>query len=1571
MRNIYKLLLLSALLIYGINIKAQSPNWGINYIFSYDSLQGFSESAIKSAALANGIDADDIKGYMYYQKRAFIDAKYHLNVTKQIVEANLIQLPTTSPSGNTDLKGGGGGIMAAPCVNEGFELNSIAGWTLSLGTNTSTCSHVPTPTAAVLGGTVGAMMTTPFVDPIVGAVGASPFAGNKVVKLNDGTPTGDRSVVRLQQTFNVTSTNFLYEFAYIAINQNTTFGHGCCDQPFMYVRVKDCLGNLLLCPTFSITPPNGASCLGTGPTSWTSYTIGGVVWKANSTWQKYSIDLTSYMTSCVTIEVTVGDCAFGGHAGYSYFDSNCNTFGITVNGNVISAPSITVNATAPCGTTATLTAPNGLNPYDWDGPPLSGVSNATTQTILGSVAGNYTIQMTPVGVCNPIYRVVNLTFTPPVTITAVPSATICSGNSTTLQAAGATNYTWSPGGQTTSSIVVSPTTTTIYTVAAVSGTCSGTFTFQVTVNSALTVTASATPTSICSSGGSSTLTAGGATSYTWMPGGATTSSIVVSPTTTTIYTVTGSTGATCSASTTVVLTVNSTPTVVAFSNPASICPGNTATLTAFGASTYTWNPGALTGAFVTVNPTVTTTYTVTGANAGCTGTTTAMVTVNPSPTITAVASPTGICSGSSATLTASGAVNYTWMPGGSLTSSIVVSPGVTTTYTVTGNSGAGCSASVAVTLSVTTTPTITASASPATICAGSSSTLSAVGASSYTWNPGGLNGANVTVSPGTTTTYTVVGSNGSCLGNTVTVALVVNPSPTVTASASPTVICSGSSATLTASGATTYTWNPGALNGVTVSVSPASTTQYTVSGTSAGCTATAVVSVSVNPTPTITASASPTAICIGSSSTLTAVGAANYTWMPGGATTSSIVVSPAITTIYTITGANGSCTSTQTIQLLVNPIPTVTAVSNPTAICAGATATLTGSGALTYTWNPGGLVGTTVTVSPAGNTTYTVTGSNGTCGSTATVALVVNPNPTVTASASPTNICSGTSSTLTANGALTYTWNPGALTGQTVSVSPVLTTTYTVTGSNAFGCTASATVVLVVTPTPTVTASVNPTLICAGSSATLTGSGATTYTWLPGGMTTATAVVNPTVTTTYTLTGANGGFCFNTQTVMLTVNPIPTVTAVSNPTVICSGSSATLTGSGALTYTWMPGGMNTFSVVVSPTTTTTYTLTGANGVGCTSTVAVTLSVTPTPTLTTTASPTAICVGATATLTGSGATSYTWSPGGLNTSTIAVSPTVTTTYTLDGANGSCITTQTISLIVNGLPTITAVAAPTVICSGATSTLTGSGAVTYTWMPGGMTTATAVVNPTVSTTYTLTGASAAGCVSTVTTALTVNPNPTLTLSASAASICVAGSVTLTATGATNYTWNPGGMSGGTVVVNPTITTTYSVTGDNAFGCTTTATLAVIVNTLSFTSATANPTLVCAGSTATLTGSGATTYTWNPGGLTGTSVTVAPVANTNYTVTGANGACTSTAVVSVSVNPTPTLTASASPTVICSGGSSTLTASGALTYTWNPGALSGGTVVVSPVISTTYVVSGKPMAGFVLVRQLLLYR
>jgi hypothetical protein len=236
----------------------------------------------------------------------------------------------------------------------------------------------------------------------------------------------------------------------------------------------------------------------------------------------------------------------------------------------------------------------------------------------------------------------------------------------------------------------------------------------------------------------------------------------------------------------------------------------------------------------------------------------------------------------------------------------------------------------------------------------------------------------------------------------------------------------------------------------------------------------------------------------------------------------------------------------------------VTANASASAVCAGTSVSLTGSGnADNYTWT-GGVTNGTAFI-PSTTSTYTVTGTNtsSNCQNTATATVIVNPLPTVFASASLLTVCAGSNVTLTGSGnGNTYTWSDGVVNG--VPFVPSGTSTYTLTGTNtATGCQNTAATTITVNPLPTVVANASTNNICAGSNVTLTGSGnATTYAWSDG-------VVNgvpfvPSGTSTYTLTGTNSATsCQNTATATITVNTVDNSVSQTDNTLTANATDAT------------------------------------------------------------------------------------------------------------------------------------------------------------------------------------------------------------------------------------------------------------------------------------------------------------------------------------------------------------------------------------------------------------------------------
>jgi PKD repeat protein len=310
----------------------------------------------------------------------------------------------------------------------------------------------------------------------------------------------------------------------------------------------------------------------------------------------------------------------------------------------------------------------------------------------------------------------------------------------------------------------------------------------------------------------------------------------------------------------------------------------------------------------------------------------------------------------------------------------------------------------------------------------------------------------------------------------------------------------------------------------------------------------------------------------------------------------------------------------------MNPVPNVTITPAALAICTGQSMNLTAGGANTYTWSPSnGLnqtTGTTVTTSATINTTYTVTGTdiNG-CVSTQDISVVVLQLPNLTLTEQDQWICNGSSTQLFASGAQSYAWSPfsslNASQGSAVIASPNVTTTYTVTGTDANGCQDSDTISVTVHPPP-ITFNVQPQL-CQWETVNLIANGANEYTWTPSfGLNTSTGasvLATPTLTTTYTVVGTDIYGCTGSNAVIVTVH-FPTITINPDSAEICNGQSQVFSASGAVQYAWYPSnGLNvTTSAIVSasPSTTTTYTLIGTDIYGCPDTVLVPLIVHPQP-----------------------------------------------------------------------------------------------------------------------------------------------------------------------------------------------------------------------------------------------------------------------------------------------------------------------------------------------------------------------
>lgn len=492
----------------------------------------------------------------------------------------------------------------------------------------------------------------------------------------------------------------------------------------------------------------------------------------------------------------------------------------------------------------------------------------------------------------------------------------------------------------------------------------------------------------------------------------------------------------------------------------------------------------------------------------------------------------------------------------------------------------------------------------APICNGQSVTLVApAGATSYEWQHDGSTGQTVTVTPSTTQTYFCEVSGLCDYKQMLDVIVTVIPNPTVAITqGSTTAICEGSSLTLNATGASSYVWDIPA-SGSAVTVSPTSTTSYTVTGTENGCSSTATITVSINPNPTLSVNPSATnADCGGSNGALNGAIAAgtnplSYTWTNGTATvgtSQNLINIPA--GVYYLTVEDGNTCSAQFGPFdIINPgaPPASTIAVNDATPCQGADVVLSATNSIagaTFTWSgPGGFSASTSsitlgTISSADVGTYCVTASFAGCTGPSTCQLItLSPPPLVDLSAAgnDTTICENGSFELTASGAVNYAWTgPGGFTSSSANViinnaSAANTGIYAVTGTDANGCSASADILITIIPTPTIdlNADQSNATYCGGGIAILTVSGATSYDWTgPDGFSdqgTSVVILDLAETSEgyYVVIGSDSEGCSAADSLYITVVSNVPASALGD-TSLCPGELLLLNGSGGATFTW-------------------------------------------------------------------------------------------------------------------------------------------------------------------------------------------------------------------------------------------------------------------------------------------------------------------------------------------------------------------------------------------------------------------
>ncbi len=298
------------------------------------------------------------------------------------------------------------------------------------------------------------------------------------------------------------------------------------------------------------------------------------------------------------------------------------------------------------------------------------------------------------------------------------------------------------------------------------------------------------------------------------------------------------------------------------------------------------------------------------------------------------------------------------------------------------------------------------------------------------------------------------------------------------------------------------------------------------------------------------------------------------------------------------------------------------------------------------------------------------------------VTVNVIPIPNILGNATPPMLCPGAQTTLTGSGGISYTWSGGVING--IPFTPVTTSTYTVIGTDANGCSNTSSITVTVNSLPIINANASPPSVCPGGSTTVIGSGGVSYVW-SGGVTNGVPFV-PLANGTYTVIGTDANGCTNTSSVTITLNPEIPISVVPNDPIICKGDSVQLTASGAASYLWTnTPGLSTYagaSVWAYPNISTTYTVTGTDANGCTGTATVSINISDGIDVQVTKNKDAECEINIIQLQASGAQNYSWTPANLVSNPTApitnATVLVTTTFYVTGTTGSCVDTDSITV-----------------------------------------------------------------------------------------------------------------------------------------------------------------------------------------------------------------------------------------------------------------------------------------------------
>ena len=977
--------------------------------------------------------------------------------------------------------------------------------------------------------------------------------------------------------------------------------------------------------------------------------------------------------------------------------------------------------------------------------------------------------------------------------------------------------------------------------------------------------------------------------------------------------------------------------IITASGPTSICANDSVVLTADTAMSYTWMPNGETTQSITVKNDGDY-HVIVDNGSGCLAlSNTISVNVTPNKYNLTVNGSTQLCQGGQLTLVADTGSSFLWFPGNETTQSITVDTSGSYYNQVTYSNGCtAISDTVDVSSGNNLVATINASG-PLTFCAGGSVTLTSSAGNSYFWTTGETTPSIAVNTSGTYAVVTNHGGNCFAYSQNIVVNVIAQPNATVTSNG-PTTFCQGGQVILSAPAGYNYNWLHNGSNTQNVTIVNSGNYQVNVTDNNGCSSISNIVNVNAlaNPNPSINASG-PTSLCPGESVTLSSSAATTYNWNPGNQSTQSITVNSAGTYSVNVTDGNGCTGISQPVSVSVSNVPAASiSASGPLTFCQGSSVILTANNGVSYLWSNGETTQSITTTSSGNYSAEVFYGAS--CSSTSntlSVTVLSNPKPVINTSG-PTTFCSGQSVSLSTNLAGTYQWYPNNLLSPNINVTQAGYYYVNVTGAN--GCSNNSDSIQV-TVNSLPSATINPsgsTVFCPGDSVILTANNATSYNWSPTNETSQSIVVYNSGNYSVAITDANGCTA-SSQSINVNVSSanIPqTVIAASGPLTFCQGSNVTLTANSGNSYAWS-NGATTQSITTN--TAGNYFVKVFYGSICFSisdTLTVNVLNNAKPSISANG-PTTFCVGDSVRLTTNANGSYNWHPNGETTRSILVTQPGNYYATFIRPNGCFRNTDTITVTVNNLPSVTVSAnGNTNLCPGDSVGLNIAGNFQANWFPNGETGNTIYVNSTGS--YYALVTDNNGC-SVLTAPIQVTEKqiftPTVTANGST-TLCTGDNVMLIASNAANFLWYPGGETTQTVTANSHGWHFFDIFEQ---GCTVRSD-SLFVNLINLPNINIQPSgsinIDSINSIQIFAPSGYS-YNWYPTNQTGSSITVSDSGVYYVTVSDANG-CTAISD-SLTVNLAPyadIIINSSGPYTFCEGDSININIQNSGSYLWLPG-------------------------------------